>query len=174
LAVPDYAHLTLYLQAGREVGYQRVQTGLGNLWPQRMIIHHEFFHMLETQAGNPFQDPEWDALNPIGFHYGSGGVNALRSSANPPPKVDTSYVGGGFVSRYAMSAVEEDKAETFAYLMVRYGNVMTRARRDEVLASKVELLKQRLQTWCPEMGADWWAQLANTPVMITPHLSPQH
>lgn len=156
-AVPDFQHHVLYLQADK---------GDDLSLYLRMVIHHEFYHMIDNEVGTLYRDPEWDGLNPPSFRYGNGGASVPRI----PSEATSSrlYRGGGFVSRYAMAAPEEDKAETFAYLMVRYGHVMAQARTDVVLRAKVALLKTRLQAWSPEMDEAFWSDLAESSIVLTP------
>jgi hypothetical protein len=106
----------------------------------RRLVHHEVFHFADYAADDQVKsDPEWTRLNDAFFLYGSGGrfLRDPRSSspASAPP---------GFVTLYATSALEEDKAETFAFLMVAPGLMAERAKTDPVLARKVARVKVEL------------------------------
>lgn len=103
-------------------------------------LHHEIFHFADlADDGSVSPDPSWDALNARGFAYGAGG-RALRGAgaARPPDGVP------GFVSVYAMSGVEEDKAETFALAMARPVETGEKAERDPILAAKLAETTRRL------------------------------
>jgi len=53
---------------------------------------------------------------------------------------------------YGTAAVEEDKAELFAHMIVDGSFVKDRASHDPVLAAKVALLRERLAKFDPAMG----------------------
>lgn len=103
-------------------------------------IHHELFHFFDlADDGALSPDGAWEKLNAEGFTYGSGG-RSLRGAwaAARPDGID------GFVSAYATSAVEEDKAETFAFALARRDDLAALTERDVVLAKKVRELARRL------------------------------
>jgi len=103
-------------------------------------LHHEVFHFADlADDGRLAPDPAWEALTP-GFAYGAGG-RTLRGAwaADPPAELP------GFVSAYATSGVEEDKAETFAFAMARPDALRARAASDPVLAGKVRAIAVRLR-----------------------------
>lgn len=108
-------------------------------------VHHEVFHFVDlADDGRLAPDPAWSALNGSGLAYGSGG-RTLRGTwaARPTPDLP------GFVSAYATSAVEEDKAETFAFAMARSRELDARAGSDAVLAAKRAELARRLAALDP-------------------------
>ncbi len=112
-------------------------------------VHHEFFHFVDlADDGRLAPDPAWSALNADGVAYGSGG-RTLRGTwaARAAPDLP------GFVSAYATSAVEEDKAETFAFAMARARELDARASSDAVLAAKRAELARRLAALDPAAGA---------------------
>jgi hypothetical protein len=95
-------------------------------------LHHEVFHFADlADDGSLTPDPEFQALNARGFVYGGGGRSLRSTWAARPSDIP------GFVSGYATSAVEEDKAETFAFMMTR------RLPDDPIVAAKAHLLEQR-------------------------------
>jgi hypothetical protein len=82
----------------------------------RESLHHELDHLLTYTVANsvaPY-DPAWLALNPPGFHYGNGGASCYLPG-NTCPFGPHAVVG--FASGYATSAIQEDKAEVYGYLM---------------------------------------------------------
>ncbi len=107
-------------------------------------IHHEVFHFADlADDGSLAPDPAWQALNAPTFVYGGGG-RSLRSSwaaqASDLP---------GFVSGYATSGVEEDKADTFAFLVARPDAVRPRLAGDPVLAAKAREIVRRVAALDP-------------------------
>jgi len=150
-AVPDYDHDTLYLEVVR-----------GNHDPtyQRRVIHHDFFHFVDWRDdGVVDSDPVWSALNPDGFRYGQGGA-AAQSDARGQ-LLDPALIG--FVDRYAQSAVEEDKAELFAALVVCGDVIVKRAKTDEILASKIRLLRSNCRLFCQDIDEGFWEQARQLP-----------
>ncbi|MES1227113.1 MAG: hypothetical protein ABUL72_00490 [Armatimonadota bacterium] len=137
-------------------------TTLGRANPlyQRSVIHHEFFHYIDNLQGHMRVDPEWAALNPIGFRYGSGGdkmrVKGAGSLTDNLPGLLTPYAGSG---------VEEDKAELFSHLLTTPEYVERRMASDPVLCSKVALLKGRLVKWNGAFDEAFWASRALVPAI---------
>lgn len=103
-------------------------------------LHHEVFHFADlADDGRLAPDATWAALNAKDFHYGSGG-RTLRSAWAARTTSDLP----GFVSAYATSGVEEDKAETFAFALARPDELRTLAKSDPVLVAKVAELERRV------------------------------
>jgi hypothetical protein len=103
-------------------------------------LHHEIFHFFDlADDGHVSPDAEWEALNAAGFVYGSGG-RTLRGAWAARPSDDLV----GFVSAYATSGVEEDKADTFAFALTRAPLVRARMTSDAVLRAKIEELAHRV------------------------------
>ncbi len=104
-------------------------------------LHHEVFHFFDlADDGRVSPDPAWDAMNTDGFIYGSGG-RTLRGAWAARPTADLA----GFVSAYATSGSEEDKADTFAFAVARAPLVKARMASDAVLRAKIEELGRRLE-----------------------------
>jgi hypothetical protein len=118
----------------------------------RKCIHHEFFHIVDYMNWTLTGDSDWERLNPSGFSYRGGG----RFARDHPQAYTFSDTRPGFVNVYATTAAEEDKAELFAFLMVRYNLVKGRAARDKVLRAKVEYLKKLVAGLSKEMGDEFW------------------
>jgi hypothetical protein len=137
-AIPDWEHNTLYIDT------QRGSKSSG--YPE-YVLHHEFFHLIDrADDGDVYSDPEWSALNPIGFHYGTGGVNAqtTRNTGTLTDKIQ------GFLTHYATTGVEEDKADLFAYIITHKNYISARMRTDITLRAKVTRLKALLVDFCPD------------------------
>ncbi len=99
-----------------------------------------------------YRDSRWEGLNPTGFRYGTGGVNAqgdawgsLISDKRP-----------GFLNTYSTTGVEEDKAELFANLIVLGKLLAERAQSDPVLKAKIERMKELLQDFCADIDDQFW------------------
>lgn len=113
-------------------------------------FHHEVFHFADLADDNSVSpDPAWEELNRKGFAYGAGGRTLRAAWAAAPPEED-GFVSGGFVSSYATSGVEEDKAETFAFAVARPAEVRARAARDAVVAAKLSEVAQRVGKLDPD------------------------
>lgn len=146
-AVPDYHHEVLYYDISkRHDAYLR------------HVVHHEFYHMLEQQLYGSayYQDPDWLALNPAGFRYGKGGSTTREAAA-----ATFSHPAPGFINSYAMSGIEEDKAEIWTVIWARdsWQQVSPMFAKDAVLAAKLRLLLQQLQCWLPELSQAWPATM---------------
>jgi hypothetical protein len=118
----------------------------------RKCIHHEFFHILDYMNWTLTSDDEWERLNPAGFTYRGGSRFArahLRASLTDDSRP-------GFVNLYATSTAEEDKAELFAFMMVRYNLLKERARGDKVLHAKITHLKKVVAGFSQEMDDAFW------------------
>jgi hypothetical protein len=101
-------------------------------------LHHEIFHLFDhatTPGGDYRYDPEWERLNPRGFRY------------QPKP---SSELEPGFVNDYAKTALAEDKASVFEYLMGYPDELCARAVDDPLLMAKVRLLLARIDAAVPQ------------------------
>lgn len=113
----------------------------------RRLIHHEVFHFADYADDDQLaRDPEWAALNDRWFVYGSGG------RFERDPKSSKKSDRPGFVTDYATSALEEDKAEVFAFWMTEPRWLAERSARDPVLALKVAAVKRQLARLDPSLG----------------------
>lgn len=118
----------------------------------RRLVHHELFHFADYAADDRVdRDPAWEKLNDPFFVYGSGG-RFLRE----PGSARFSRDIPGFVSKYATSALEEDKAETFAYLMTLPAEVEIASATDAVLRAKVRAVQDELYRLSPSMDESFW------------------
>ena len=104
----------------------------------------------EAIHGNGYYyDPTWAHFNSPNFRYGSGGASMQAghlSIFNHPAL--------GFVNHYAMSGLEEDKAEIFAALMVpeeRQQLANWIKQGDYVLKQKRDYMRAFIQSLDPNM-----------------------
>jgi hypothetical protein len=150
-AVPDFGNDTLYLDVGR---------GAYDSAYLRSVIHHEYFHIIDLRDdGSLYRDERWSALNPPEFKYGTGGRNAQAIATT---SVLTEQYPG-FLNHYSTTGVEEDKAEIFANMVVRNAYVENRAKKDRVLKTKVDRMKELLSAFCPEMNEAFWDKIRTRP-----------
>lgn len=147
-AIPDFEHDTLYLDVSR---------GTYNKTYMRKVIHHEFFHIVDYRDdGSVYKDERWESLNPANFKYGSGGRAAqdLQQTSVLTDKFP------GLLNHYSTTAVEEDKAELFANLIIDSEYLENRIKKDRVLHAKVERMRELLVTFCPDMNGKFWEKAA--------------
>lgn len=143
-AVPDFEHDTLYLD---------VRRGASNQEYQRLVLHHDFFHLLDYRDdGLLLEDAAWAGMNAADFQYGAGGETAQDNA-------ETSVLTAafpGFLNHYSTTSVAEDKAEIFAHLLVGYDRIIARGESDQVVANKIARMKELLETLVPEVNAAFW------------------
>ncbi len=113
----------------------------------RRLVHHEIFHFADYADDDQLShDPAWLGLNDHYFVYGDGGrfqrePGAGRFRSDLP----------GFVSRYATSGLEEDKAETFAMYMAAPDAFAALAASDPIVDAKWRAVKAQLQKLSPSL-----------------------
>jgi hypothetical protein len=121
-----------------ESGARRLMVGVGHADARHATatLHHEIFHLFDHATdpdGDHRRDLEWERLNPRGFRYG-----------------DPAWPGlDGFVSDYARTAVSEDKASVFEYMMGFPDELCARAVDDPRLMAKARLLLARIDAAVP-------------------------
>lgn len=96
-------------------------------------LHHEIFHLFDrasTPGGDSTNDLAWEGLNPRSFRYRSEPSSALEP---------------GFINDYAKTAVAEDKASVFEYMMGYPDELCARAVDDPILMAKARLLLARIE-----------------------------
>ena len=146
-ALPDGENNTLYLD---------VRSGIYSETYRRKVIHHGFYRLLDLASHDGTGDADWVALNAPDFHYGSAG--AVAEGDNKSSLV--SHPAPGFLNSWSMSAVEADKAEIFANLMVNDLKTRLLVKQDEILRAKVQRLKDMLALFCRPCGEAFWANVA--------------
>jgi hypothetical protein len=125
----------------------------------RRVLHHEVFHFADYADDEQVQrDPAWESINAHFFTYGPGG-----RFVRDPATSDANSAPVGFVTPYAASALEEDKAETFAFMMVAPGLVRERCQSDRVLAEKVRAIRRQLSAFSPDIDGAFWARTGAGP-----------
>ena len=139
LAVPDYVNEVLIYDISH-----------GDMTFNRHVVHHEFYHMLEQELyGSAFyRDPLWLPLKPEEFRYGKGGAYARASD-----DAAFSHPLQGFINHYAMSGLEEDKAELWTILWAdaSWQQVKPLLLQDQLLRDKLQLLVYQIGCLAPEI-----------------------
>lgn len=83
-------------------------------------VHHELYHILEYYMKLEFDInvlyKYWDRYNPLGFEYNS---DTTQLDSKYVYNESTNAIGACFVTIYAKSADKEDRAETFADMMIK-------------------------------------------------------
>jgi hypothetical protein len=104
------------------------------------LLHHELFHFADfADDGKLKGDTAWARLNEKHVVYGFGG-----HLERGPGSADWSEQRTGFVTAYAMSAIEEDKAELYSFVMTDPRRVAARSAVDPVVQKKVAYLTRAL------------------------------
>ncbi|MBI3862539.1 MAG: hypothetical protein HY290_11665 [Planctomycetia bacterium] len=143
-SIPDFEHDDLYFDVVR---------GRHSESYVRKCIHHEFFHIIDYRDdGQLYADASWAALLPPETRYGTGGKNVQNDPT--VSLLDASIAG--FLNKYSMSGVEEDKAEIFANMVVDHDTVAARAETDPIIAEKARRMAELLKTFCPQMDENFW------------------
>jgi hypothetical protein len=124
---------------------------------QRRYLHHLIWHQVDAQAGTMWKDPEWEMLNPPGFRYGVHTKGGIHDRSSESGLISAQYPG--FVNRYSTGYLPDDKADVFAYLMVAHHWMEERAREDEFLRRKIQLIKKRLAALDPELDTRFWGRI---------------
>ncbi len=98
------------------------------------VIHHEIFHAFEYAFGLRFAD--WDKANVKSGLYDESGS---RNYDLTPP---------GFITRYALTMPEEDRADLFMYMMTGSlkDQLIDTAGHDKYLQDKIRRLNNTLET----------------------------
>ena len=130
-------------------------------------IHHEFFHKVDQRihrddkgvamaANHPLWDANWEKLNRPGFAY----LNPPGGGAPPGFTAEPTDKFPGFLSRYSMASLLEERAEVFGYMFSNPDFVEKRAKADPVVKSKVNRMKAILKEYCPEMDEKYFERLS--------------
>jgi hypothetical protein len=148
-AIPDYKEEILILDFRPPRG--------GDMYKSH-VIHHEFYHLIEEEFNNSpyWKDPHWRQLNAPSISYGNGGKYVRDGGA-----WHFVHPERGFVNRYAMSAIEEDKAEIFAALFIKehHDKLARWSLEDNVLLAKMKYMKSFLKKIDPRFTDRYWNDL---------------
>ncbi len=115
------------------------------------LIHHELNHLFDLIFfGESMKDPNWIKLNTPDY----------QTYQYPPHNDDafTEHPKTGFVTGYAETNPQEDKAETYTYLFTNYKTLMGWADTDSTLRAKVDYLKAFIKSKVPAMDDAYFEQ----------------
>jgi hypothetical protein len=102
----------------------------------RRAFHHELFHAIDfSDTMEGYIDTEWRKLNSEDYKYFANDENFRAIEIDK----------AGFLTLYSTRSAIEDKAELYSFLIMDHAAVQTRCLTDQVLARKVEHLKQTLR-----------------------------
>lgn len=117
----------------------------------RLALHHEIFHLVDDQDdGITRGDAAWRLLNRPGFLYSAKDVPCEPTSSATAVEVP------GFVHTTAAGDEAEDKAATFANMMVNLPTLDERASHDTILAAKMEKMRRTMKVFIPKMDDAFW------------------
>lgn len=150
-SIPDYDHTVMYYDAVRGAYSEEYQ---------RATVHHEFFHMIDWKDDRAvYEDEAWARLNRSGFEYGSKHVRGVDRSMWG--RLDENLEG--FLNRYSMTGVQEDKAEIFCYMILKPELIEQRVKTDAILAAKVEAMRKLAAAYSESMDEAFWASAVTQP-----------
>lgn len=112
-------------------------------------IHHEVYHMITTKISLKDYKLKWQNCNPQGFHYEQNATKEHGYGLGESADI-------GFLTGYSRSSVEEDMAEVFAVMMLKYDWSVKRMENDTIIRNKVMLIKQIVVMACEEMDGKFW------------------
>ena len=102
-------------------------------------VYHELFHVFDGNSNGQ----KWCKINPKGFVYTGSEFRPANLSKKDSKKAEESKGGTmdeHFVSAYAQSNDSEDRAETFAHMIVEGYDFLSRTEKSEPLRKKMELI----------------------------------
>ena len=120
----------------------------------KQLIHHEIAHWIDQQSfgvDNPY-DRDWIKLN-------SGGIDSYNAGydlSNENNYAD--HPALGFISGYALTNWEEDKAEVYSYLFTEEGTrkLNQYSLKDPVLKKKINYWKDFIKKKVPGMDDSYF------------------
>ena len=103
-------------------------------------FYHELFHIFD----NVSRSTRWCKFNHKEFVYTGSDFYSKNSSGRKAAKkqknLEEKRFDNDFVSRYAMSNEKEDRAETFAAMMVEGAKFLARAQKSDVIKKKMQYI----------------------------------
>ena len=106
---------------------------------EEKTVYHEFFHIFDPHG----KSEKWTKLNPPGFRYTGNQFYARKFSKKEQRQVKKNIrkddVKDAFVTTYAMSNQREDRAETFAFMIVE-GKSFLKRTKNPSMKMKMEFI----------------------------------
>ena len=125
-----------------------------NLAYIRIVLHHEYFHYIDYADDFNYDDDGWDELNQKGFEYGDGG-----DSEREWIKLEKNQIG--FINHYSTTALEEDRAEIYQYLISCPDEALN--NNDIIVSKKAKRIQNFLNNFDKEgvgnSKTNFWANL---------------
>ncbi|MBI4243897.1 MAG: hypothetical protein HY606_07390 [Planctomycetes bacterium] len=155
----DYGNHVLYFNCSI-VAFDPIQNKIDYVLFWTYIAHHGFGHMIDyaIKGASSSDDAEWKKLNDSGVDYGSGAWGVKEHDA-----MCFVHPAKGFVNKYSMSSMQEDKAEIFTSLFMReiYLRVSEWAVSDKALERKLNYMKGLLSAKCEKLDQNFWNKTLN-------------
>ena len=118
-------------------------------------IYHELYHIFDP----PGKTKQWLKLNPPGFVYTGSAFRQEKLSKFKRKRMsgnlEENRYKDDFVSRYAMSNEREDRAETFAFMIVEGNKFLRRTEKSPVMKKKMEYIIDATDRRSL-LGKDFW------------------
>ncbi len=118
-------------------------------------FYHELFHVFDKVS----RSTRWNKLNHKDFVYTGSAFESRNTSGRKAKKkmknLAEKRFDDDFVSRYAMSEEKEDRAETFAAMMVEGAKFMERAKKSDVIKKKMQYIIEATGN-SRVLGKDFW------------------
>ena len=125
-----------------------------NLAYIRIVLHHEYFHFIDMEEDFNYEDDDWKDINIKGFKYGKGGDSEREW-------VKLGKDQKGFINHYSTTALEEDRAEIYQYLISCPDEALN--NKDIIVSKKAERIKEFINDFDPEGFGDpennFWSNL---------------
>ena len=102
------------------------------------VIHHEIFHIINDQYKKLFNYDKWKDLNSQGFQYQN------CSTCTDKFGMELLKTKEGFLSEYSQSAIGEDMAEIYSFLMTKNIELKKVIQKDKVLKKKINFIKSNI------------------------------
>jgi hypothetical protein len=102
------------------------------------VIHHEIFHIIQSNHNTKLLDKKWLEQNADNFTY----QKCLNCNLNY--STDMLYEKKGFLTEYSKYSLSEDQAEVFSFLMSNAHIINSLAESDNILRNKITILKKFL------------------------------
>lgn len=99
-----------------DIGWDMIAMSVNSNQRTEKLFYHEFAHLLEKRnkwkalISNSGYYKEWKDVNPEAFEYNSENYNYVMGKCESKESV-------AFISEYATTSLDEDRAELFSYLM---------------------------------------------------------
>ena len=117
---------------------------------------HELFHIFDRYS----RSTRWCKTNHKDFVYTGSDFYSKNSSGRKAKKkrknLEEKRFDDDFISRYAMSNEKEDRAETFAAMMVEGAKFMERAKKSDVIKKKMQYIIEETGN-NRVLGKDFWS-----------------